>query len=96
MLLTTPLWAPRLLPSPFVDQIVEVFTATNVVMMLLNLLPVRPFDGAEAWRIFRVRNLFPSARERALRKKAAALQREIDELARRRTRKSEPDRSDSN
>ena len=94
VLLTTPLWAPRLPPSPFVEQIVEVFTATNVVMMLLNLLPVRPFDGAEAWRLFRVRDLFASARRRVLRAKAAAIQRQLDDLAGRGDRDSKPDSSD--
>jgi len=94
VLLTTPLWASRLPLTPFGAQLVEVFTAVNVLMMLLNLLPVRPFDGAEAWQLFRLRNLFPSARERALRAKSAGLQRELDELARGRTRKSEPNRSD--
>ncbi len=28
------------------------WTVTNVFLMLLNLIPIRPFDGAEAWKIF--------------------------------------------
>jgi stage IV sporulation protein FB len=35
---------------------------TNVLIMLLNLLPVRPFDGREAWPLFKPMNLLGVAR----------------------------------
>ncbi|MDI1442694.1 hypothetical protein [Polyangium sp. 6x1] len=28
-------------------------TTTNLMLMALHLIPARPFDGAEAWRLFR-------------------------------------------
>lgn len=57
VLLTTPLWASLLAPGqhPFLAQLVSMFTGTNVAMMVLNLLPIPPLDGAEAWRLFRRR-----------------------------------------
>jgi hypothetical protein len=35
----------------FARELVYVFTSTNLWLMLLNLLPFRPLDGAEAWKI---------------------------------------------
>ena len=35
----------------FAREIVEVFTRTNLWLMLCNLLPFPPLDGAEAWKI---------------------------------------------
>ena len=37
----------RVLTSP----LFQVFIATNVLIMIFNLIPVAPFDGAKAWRI---------------------------------------------
>ncbi len=41
--------------SPFTYQIAsplfQVLTATNILMMIINLIPVAPLDGAKAWRI---------------------------------------------
>lgn len=37
------------LPS-FVSQALFVFGGFNLLMMVLNLIPVRPFDGATAWQ----------------------------------------------
>ena len=34
-------------------EVVSVFTRTNVILIALNLLPLPPLDGAEAWPIFR-------------------------------------------
>lgn len=47
-------------------DLVYVFTLTNVWVMLLNLLPVPPLDGAEAWR------LFPLLKYRWQRRRSAA------------------------
>jgi len=53
ILLSAPLWS-RLLPSWGVaGQLQSTLTATNLLIIVLNLLPMRPFDGAEAWRVFR-------------------------------------------
>jgi Zn-dependent protease len=37
----------RMLTSP----LFQVFIATNIFIMIFNLIPVAPFDGAKAWRI---------------------------------------------
>ncbi len=53
ILVTSPLWS-RLLPSWHVfAQLTYTLTATNLILMVLNLIPVRPFDGAEAWQLLR-------------------------------------------
>jgi Zn-dependent protease len=82
VLLTTPLWAARVPQSPFVSQLVETFTATNLIIMLINLLPLSSLDGGQAWQLFRIRGLFSSLKDRGLRKKAKAIQRKLDALAR--------------
>src|SRR5690606_15128439 len=47
-LLATP-WAPRhWLPA----QMLSVWLEPNLVLIALNLLPFRPLDGAEAWKLF--------------------------------------------
>ena len=43
-----------LLPSHFLRQLALVFLGTNLWLMLLNLLPIAPLDGAEAWRLPRL------------------------------------------
>jgi len=35
----------------FARETVEVFTRTNLWLMIINLLPFPPLDGAEAWKI---------------------------------------------
>lgn len=53
VLITSPLWS-KLLPSwSFFQDFASVLTTTNLVLIALNLIPVRPFDGAEAWQLFR-------------------------------------------
>jgi hypothetical protein len=39
------------------------WTTTNIFLIILNLIPIRPFDGAEAWKIFSAlkRHGWPSA-----------------------------------
>jgi stage IV sporulation protein FB len=42
------------LPSwGFIGQFVYTLTVTNVILIAINLLPIRPLDGAEAWQLFR-------------------------------------------
>lgn len=38
--------------GPFLAQLISGFTTANLSLMLLNLLPIRPLDGAEAWKLF--------------------------------------------
>ena len=33
-------------------QLGQAWTFTNLFLMVLNLIPVRPFDGADAWKLF--------------------------------------------
>lgn len=40
-------------PSGPLGQVVNVFLRTNAWLIALNLLPIPPLDGAEAWRILR-------------------------------------------
>jgi stage IV sporulation protein FB len=40
--------------SKLLAQIARTFTTINGYMMALNLLPVAPFDGAEAWKLPRL------------------------------------------
>ena len=47
LLLATLSPAARVLGSP----VFHVFIATNIFLMIFNLIPVAPFDGAKAWRI---------------------------------------------
>jgi Zn-dependent protease len=50
-------------PTSFVGaQLVHAFVTTNLWLVALNLLPVAPFDGAEAWPA--ARELVRRARER--------------------------------
>lgn len=44
------LGAPRAIGA---EQMVAAFTVSNGILIALNLLPIPPLDGAEAWRIFR-------------------------------------------
>jgi stage IV sporulation protein FB len=39
--------------SSFATELVYVFTATNLWLLLINLMPVAPLDGADAWTIVR-------------------------------------------
>lgn len=38
--------------STLASQLVYCFTYTNLFIMFLNLIPIRPLDGAEAWGLF--------------------------------------------
>jgi len=38
--------------QPFFAELWAAFTWTNVWMMALNLVPIPPLDGAEAWKLF--------------------------------------------
>lgn len=38
--------------QPFVAQLVHAFLWSNLFLMGLNLIPIQPLDGAEAWPLF--------------------------------------------
>jgi Zn-dependent protease len=82
LLFTTPLWASHIPPAgpPFLSQVVYAFTGTNVLLMLLNLIPMQPLDGAEAWRILRFGGLLRAGRERILRARLSTVRRQLDTL----------------
>jgi len=39
-------------PDPFVGSLLSVFLGANLWLIALNLMPLPPLDGAEAWQIF--------------------------------------------
>lgn len=46
--------ASFILPSwGFLGQFMYTLTATNLMLIVVNLLPIRPLDGAEAWKLFK-------------------------------------------
>ena len=53
VLLTAPLWSSVLPSGGFGGALTSTLTRTNLVLIALNLIPTPPFDGAEAWRLFR-------------------------------------------
>lgn len=47
-------FAGIVLPSwGFIGEFMYALTVTNIILIVVNLLPIRPLDGAEAWRLFR-------------------------------------------
>ena len=38
-------------PTPFVAQLVSAFTTTNLILILINLIPAPSLDGGEAWKL---------------------------------------------
>ncbi len=63
--------------SPFAAELVAVFTATNLWLLLINLIPVPPLDGASAWTIFRAWREGRGARDRR-----AAARRDLGRIER--------------
>ena len=39
-------------PDDYLDQIFRTFLETNLFIMIFNLIPCDPMDGAESWKIF--------------------------------------------
>ena len=76
--------------SMFVRDLVDAFVSANVLMILLNLFPVSPLDGAEAWKLPRLliarRLARRISRTRDLAEAKRSVERELAVLAR------EPDR----
>jgi len=75
--------APALPPNALLGQIVQTWTASNVLIMAINLLPIAPLDGAEAWTLFRFRNLrdlWSRGRRSALQRKVRRIELELERL----------------
>lgn len=76
--------------TPLFAALADAFTSTNVFLIVLNLLPVPPLDGAEAWKLpgllraqSRARAGSRTAKHRAKAKRAAHLELvELDESER--------------
>jgi Zn-dependent protease len=65
--------------TPFAAQLVAAFTTTNVWMIAINLIPVPPLDGAEAWKLFPL--LRQQRRQRSKQRARAQLEAELAALA---------------
>jgi stage IV sporulation protein FB len=84
-------WATLHLAGPpesvFVSELASAFSATNVWLIAINLIPIAPLDGAEAWKLpgllaARRRTRGGAARNGAgfvYEREAASLQRYADE-----------------
>lgn len=68
--------APDGPPSPMRDALAAAFIHRNLAMILLNLLPFRPFDGGEAWKIVGVLAR-GGGRQSRLRAEAGAIERKL-------------------
>jgi Zn-dependent protease len=78
--------------DPFTRQLVRAFTVTNAWLIALNLLPIPPLDGAEAWKLGK---LIRDRRRRAARRVApnlrGAVERELAALDAAEQRSPSPD-----
>jgi Zn-dependent protease len=80
LLVATALAAPTHSGSHAVGQIVQTWTAVNVLVIAFNLLPFRGLDGAEAWLLFRWRNVRHYGRQTALEAKKRKLEKKLERL----------------
>ncbi|HXU80315.1 MAG TPA: hypothetical protein VN914_02890 [Polyangia bacterium] len=65
-------------PTAFSAQLVSAFTDTNVILILINLIPVPPLDGAEAWKLPGL--LWRRGRRQAQQRRRTALERELADV----------------
>jgi Zn-dependent protease len=73
---------PALGQSPLASEVFQVLLVANLVIIGLNLLPIAPFDGAEAWRIFRWDRVVRWPRQLWLRIRFLVVKRKLDRLKR--------------
>jgi stage IV sporulation protein FB len=66
--------------GPVVGEIATTFVEANVYLMVVNLLPFPPLDGAKAWTLFRWERLRSWSRRRMLNVRASNLQKELSRL----------------
>jgi len=64
--------------TAFTAQMVTAFTTTNIWLILINLIPVPPLDGAEAWKLFPL--LWQQSRRRPPRATPPSVERELAAL----------------
>jgi Zn-dependent protease len=69
--------------TAFTGELAQAFTNANVWMMALNLIPVPPLDGAEAWKLIPLARARRRrwAKEQARASAQTSLQRELEALA---------------
>lgn len=82
LLVATALLAPTNASSPAIAQIVQTWTGVNVLIIAFNLLPFGGLDGAEAWMLFRWRNVRRFGRRTALEGKRRKLEEELARVER--------------
>jgi Zn-dependent protease len=66
-------------PPGFAADLLHALTRANAILLAVNLLPVEPLDGAEAWRLFR--HLRARRRKETLREALAEADRRRDHRA---------------
>jgi len=74
-------------PHPLLGEATATLVVINLYMMGFNLLPIPGLDGWQAWRLFapgNLRGLFQRARKRGLRARARQIERELEEVRRKR------------
>lgn len=71
--------------NAFAAQLLHAFTRTNAVLIVLNLLPIPPLDGAEAWPLFKhlARDRARRARWKREPKRPQTLREALEEAERR-------------
>jgi Zn-dependent protease len=83
--------------SAMATDLVEMFTRYNLYNAAFNLIPMRPLDGAEAWKLFPL--LWKRARRSGRRRQKArdraelnAIEGELQDLLRRAARQSDDEK----
>lgn len=82
------------LHSSFNEDVLTIVVGVNVVAAIVNLIPLRQLDGAEAWSYFRLRFSKPGSAKK-LQARKEALERELARLQED-TPESRPRREDMN
>jgi Zn-dependent protease len=60
----------------------QTLVQVNFILILLNLLPFPPLDGAKAWALFRWRDLYVRARRAVLKVRASVIQAKLKRVRR--------------
>ncbi len=66
--------------STVVGQVAETLVVPNLLLIIINLLPFPPLDGATAWSLFRWDNLHLWGRRSFFKYRAAAIERDLERL----------------
>ncbi|AKF05309.1 hypothetical protein DB32_002458 [Sandaracinus amylolyticus] len=76
----------------FVGDLARALLVSNLLLIVLNLVPVPPLDGAKAWSLFPL--LLARRRRRVLELRHDALHRELAAIERRKARARDEDEDD--